>query len=255
MSSALAKIERAKEHSELLINLVSDWFKSGAISLTKETNAEATRICARIHILEKPPLGYWGLIFSDAVHNLRCALDHCVYEIAARYHDPIPPDFVRRSAFPICDSPANFSAQFRRIDLLPEDIQRKIKSFQLYNRKHTECPPLLAMLRDFNDIDKHRLPVLTIAKMQSGGFTFDPPVAAPKGVPINFWQNYDDLEDGAELGAVTFQHPQASLKYEYRADLGIYVNHDPGPTGVRRSGTDRILRFLREEVQSTILTL
>ena len=81
-SSVWAKVSRAEDHIGALEKEIKSWVDSDPYSATKKNNADFTRYWAILHVKNRPDLVRWSLIASDAIHNLRCSLDHLVYALA-----------------------------------------------------------------------------------------------------------------------------------------------------------------------------
>ena len=75
-----------------------------------------------------------------------------------------PPD-ENKLMFPITDSAVKFNEAAQRIRSLSAPVRKAIEDVQPFNRPHPKLPPLLAILRDFENIDKHRLLRLAYASI------------------------------------------------------------------------------------------
>ena len=110
LESCWAKLGRAEEHVETVEQQIRTWFEHRPYRFVRHANPEFTRHSLTIRITKPPALWQWSLIASDAVHNMRCALDHLVYGLAIRQSGADPPPDAERLAFPICDSPEKFGS-------------------------------------------------------------------------------------------------------------------------------------------------
>jgi len=105
------------------------------------------------------------LIFGDAYHNLRAALDYLVYQMhvrryRGRFPQP-PPDIAQQSAFPILRTqPAQPASAWREIKNLAQRQRTAIEWLQPYKtRGGKPVRDLRRTLLDIgalNNIDKHR---------------------------------------------------------------------------------------------------
>jgi len=171
LESCWAKMDRAKEHRDILDRDIRDTF-------SVETNRP--RIGIRFdadtgqHVLYVgylPDLGPFlkrvSLCLGDSLHNFRSALDHLTYQLAlwnTGGHVSRP----KRVQFPIVNDPGHFKSA--RGDALCEvhpDHQAIIERFQPYNRiaEGLSIGPYfhsLGVLRDLDNADKYGLlnPVL-----------------------------------------------------------------------------------------------
>jgi hypothetical protein len=169
LDSSWAKIERAKEHRDVLDAYIAKTFS-------------LKRNCPHVGIKFQPdsgehvlfvnqmpdlrlPLLRCGAIIGDVCHNLRSALDHLAFQLAHRNKGGSVTN-ERRIQFPIEDNPATFKGRCtdpgRRgwiADLHPDD-QAIIERFQVYNRLNEHLPTgglrrpfrhTLGLLRDLSD--------------------------------------------------------------------------------------------------------
>ena len=105
-----AKVDRAEEH---LRNLRVEWdkFASGAyIVECKDDVGEGKRYW---YLANTFPIPYEiSLIAGDAVHNLRCALDHLAYYLVSSYTKGAGP--FNNLYFPIGDSHEDFAKKLKQ---------------------------------------------------------------------------------------------------------------------------------------------
>jgi hypothetical protein len=101
---------------------------------------------------ESPPL-HFGVIVGDFLHNLRCVLDHLVWQLVElNGHKP-----AEHSQFPIFDTPEAYRAKAGRyLRGVAADHRALIETFQPYHRDSDPTHHNLAVLRDLSNIDKHR---------------------------------------------------------------------------------------------------
>jgi hypothetical protein len=252
LNSAFAKLERAAEHTNAIEQLIIAWKDRNPYRLVPEHNHNATRISIRIRIDKAPDVTLWSLIFSDAIHNYRCVLDHLIYGIATSIHDPVPARIARNAGFPICDTADNFTGQRHRISFAPQRVRDTIEQLQPYNRwTHPEAPPVLSMLRDLNDIDKHRLLRMALAQVTEGTFS-NMRVNVARVEPYSLVSNSRDLVDGAEIVSLTFSRPQLDLHYDFEAVIQIVMNHPPALGKAGRSEVVGLLKAIDAEVRDVV---
>jgi hypothetical protein len=171
--SVWAKIERAKEHADNLERHITETF---------EARENCPRIGARfdpksgrnvVFISEMPDLDNFfqrtSLMLGDAIHNLRSALDHLIYQLSLREQGSALRE--EKTMFVIADVPTraegrhNWEDQSHRWLSQIRPCERTIlERYQGYHRLDNLFPrppgpdfhPLV-MLRDLDDMDKHRL--------------------------------------------------------------------------------------------------
>lgn len=79
-----AKLDRAREHLNVLDDLIGAYFKTHPYRIVGE---EARRdgywyFAVYLEVTTYPPDEIWGPIIGDTVHNLRSALDHIAWRLA-----------------------------------------------------------------------------------------------------------------------------------------------------------------------------
>jgi hypothetical protein len=164
LSSVEAKLERAATHFESIERIAVSWVNKHLYRLVHERNADFTRHELIYRCTEELNFETLSLMFGDAIHNLRSALDHLIYAIAVhKASGATPPPDWRIIAFPITDCPTgkgsfkNFCAAKLGTFAPDTKLLEVLEDFQPYRRKNKVFPPLLKVLRDFDDADKHRL--------------------------------------------------------------------------------------------------
>ena len=244
------KIGRAEEHAKTVSDEITTWedAEPKPYSFTRHRDAQGHRYSITVHF-SIPYRDRWALIAGDCIHNLRCALDHFVYAIAVRQTGLNPPADERRLQFPIADNPENFAVQAERIRSLSQAVRTSIELVQPYNRRHGLLPPLLGLVRDFDDRDKHRLLNVSISRQQSGDAQIDCPI----GHRVSSMSvNPDDIVNGTEIMAFTVDPPCPNVNYEYETAFTVGFNHPPGPTGIQVSGVRSFLALLCGEVRKIV---
>jgi hypothetical protein len=103
----------------------------------------------------------WGCILGDGMHNLRCALDHLVWQLVLLDSGEEGTD---QNQFPICDTGRSYwdtkkgqSMRDRRLQGVNEGHRAVIDEMQPYRTYAPGKAHPLSTLRDLDNIDKHRL--------------------------------------------------------------------------------------------------
>ncbi len=107
------------------------------------------------------PPAYLGVLVGDFLHNLRCVLDHLVWQLVLLNEQE--PSY--RHQFPITDKPGAFAGATDSLRGVATEHQALIEQFQPYHVDGgNPSQHMLAVLRDLSNIDKHRFvhPVLVI---------------------------------------------------------------------------------------------
>ena len=164
-SSCRAKIARADEHLKALYGETDAWGELDPFRIVRQSNADGSEHLFSLSIERQPDIWRWAVLLGDALHNLRCALDHIVYMLAINQTGKDPPDDDARLMFPICSDPTYFAkgSTQGRIAALNCPTRAAIEKAQPYNRlKPGQWFAPLWWLAQLNDIDKHRLANLSV---------------------------------------------------------------------------------------------
>jgi hypothetical protein len=250
------KLARAREHMHILNNEITAWIKTDPGCIVNEHNAEATRYSVIVRVTNPPKLERWAMIAADCFHNFRAVLDQFLYAVAVFQSKTDPPPNVKLLQFPLCDTQAAFAdnREQRRIQSLSISVRTAIERVQPYHRRHPELPPLLSLLRDFDNADKHRLPHLTMIRQIEG--TFEKLSGIAIGQPVEVIVNADSVNDGAEIAALVLDRPTPNVHYQaFRAKLRVAVNHAPGPQGHARTGLQGLINIISAEVDEVMLEI
>jgi hypothetical protein len=246
--NAKLKIGRAEEHLKTLDDEVEAWARSEPCTVSKECSADGPRYTFSIAIKKPPPLDRWSLIAGDCAHNLRSSLDNLLYALAIRDTGMDPPEKADKLQFPIASPPELFEKQKYRISTLSAATQAAIERVQPYNRPHNELPLLMGLVRDFNNLDKHRLLNVVVTNVQQAHISYE---YTGDGVPTVHGQYaMGPLEHGSEIAHFTALPPQPNTICKYNAAIVISVGHDFGPNGRTLGELTYVLRMLTDEVKS-----
>jgi hypothetical protein len=230
---------------------ILSWADRRPYRSVRRQNVEFTRHSEIIKVTRVPPLEHWSLVAGDAFHNLRSSLDHLVYAIGMNEADPANPPDPRKLAFPLTDTPDDFKSKFWRIAMLSPNLQTEIGAFQPYNRPHQQVPSLLGVLRDFDDLDKHRvlqmaMAQVTQATLRSLGYAIKP------GEKIEVHTHLEEVVDGTEIVSIIVNRPTPNMHYKFVAELAITLPHAPGPKGNARSPVIPIFNDIAAEVDAAV---
>lgn len=245
------KIGRAEAHAKSVSEEILAWKKREPYSITSHRKPNLGHHRIVIHFDSTLQRDRWALICGDCIHNLRSALDYLVYAIAVHESGRNPPPNHRVLQFPITDSAVGFSKQLWRIQSLSLTVRTIIESVQPYNRPHRVLPPLLGIVRDLDDADKHRLLNVAVHRQQSGNLDLGIPPPSQLTSAVE-WNN-GDLTDGAELASFTVQPPPATdVKCHYTISRAVGLCHAPGTSGITASSIEQIMPMLCEEVRTIV---
>jgi hypothetical protein len=249
-TSCWLKLGRAEEHFNTFKAEIIAWNKGQPYIVSKKSDAEGRRHSLVVEI-KNAPLDRWALIAGDCIHNLRSVLDNLVYAVAVRESRVSPPPKARTLQFPIAESSQIFAKQNWRIASLSSKVQARIEGAQPYNRPHPELPPLLGILSEFDDFDKHRLLNVVFANVAHGKFSFTG-VGQQPIIPSAFGYHPGTVESGAEFAWFTMQPPKRDVDYKYEATFVVSVTHSAGPSGRTTGELGYVLEILIAEVRRIV---
>lgn len=158
---------------------------------------------------DPPP---WEGVFSpmvgDCVHNLRSALDHLAHQLVLVSRGT--PN--TRTQFPILDKPPVEKVCWFKKQTLPTisggvttDIRKALEVVQPYNRRDLKHG--LGLLRDLDNIDKHRNLLVTVTGLSAHvtSFAVGSPTAPP-GEPTTVWTR-KPLKHGEVMAVLKYPQP------------------------------------------------
>lgn len=263
LTSVRAKLAHSAKHAQAIRDEVLSWTQRNPYSVIQKVNADSTRYAITVQINERPPLQQWSLMIGDFVHNLRCCLDYLVYAIACHEASPKRPSHEGKLQFPIARDKADFdNAVICRGQLgsISDPVRAAIEFYQPYNRPHPDLPPLLSILQELSNWDKHRLLRLAIQSLAQGQVGMDFSNADPPIVPGDYEfipASVPEIEDGAEIGALTFKRPTPNMRFDITVFyVVIAVRHSKRdattPIGGDLTDFSGLLTLLSEEVRTII---
>jgi hypothetical protein len=163
LTSSNAKLDRAKTHIDALRGEVMETNGSDVetIALGRKYEPETQTIVYRIERLPEVR-DSWGLLVGDAVHNMRCALDHLWWQLAIEHlgREPTKQE-AKDIQFPIISDPRfrNDPTLWERHRFMRHVDPAQAARFhpvQPYNRRQDDELHPLEALADLSNTDKHR---------------------------------------------------------------------------------------------------
>jgi hypothetical protein len=197
------------------------WGDRNPFRIVRQVNADGSMHEFRIRMEVQPDTLRWALLLGDALHNMRCALDHIIYALAIRQTGQDPPPKASRLMYPICSSLEVWNSKTiqGRIASLNEPTRAAIEKTQPYNRlKAGQRFTPLWWLGQLNDIDKHRLPHITAVAAHPDDIATD----ASPGTFRAFW-NEGPLADGAPLLRLELTKPNPQLYVDVKATGAVVL--------------------------------
>jgi hypothetical protein len=261
LDSVNAKLSWAEEHAKTFRSEARPWMESGPYRAIQQSNSDATHYSLVAKLVgAEPPLQKWSLLIGDALHNLRCSLDHLVHAIAVHESGNNSPPNDELLAFPICnDCPAFTKVERRRLAGISQNVRTTIETVQPYHRGHPKVPPPLTILRDLDNTDKHKLLRVAYATPIQGDIGFSGP-EHPLVKRVEIAANYGEVKDGSELVSHTFDAPAPDMKYDrINIDLSVAIWHGKrsvsDPDWASRSDASALLTLIFGEVRYVIDTV
>ncbi len=263
LSSVRAKLAHSAKHAQAIGNEVSAWMERNPYSVLQKVNADSTRYAIIIRVNETPPLYDWSLMIADCIYSLRCCLDHLVYAIACHEALPKPPSHEGRLQFPITHDRADFDDAVigkKQLGIISDPARAAIQRYQPYNRPHADLPPLLSILRELSNRDKHKLLSLAIESVIAAEIGMDFSGANPPISQSDFEfipAGSGEIEDGTEIGAMIFKRPTPNMRFDktiIHVVIGVRHSKREPPTPASYPWTDfkPLLNMLAAEVREII---
>ncbi len=203
------KYGRGQEHANTLKVTVQSWVDAhqgrAAWQPAKRFDTNLDCFIYYVESIELPPIE-WSLQIGDLLHNFRSALDHLAWYLvnAGTAAPPLKP---RQVSFPIYDTAAAFkSAVGNSVPGISAAQQAIIERHQPYHKSRDPQFHPLALLRDLNNIDKHR--EIRVIVAQDFG-TFSAQVIDQKGFVV------ERTEPASDLFAILRRYPGAEIARVY----------------------------------------
>lgn len=256
LDGSRAKIGRAREHFNALRDELRNepphegpFWKANPDPLRGEIEREGREHALYLQLAQEPDLVHWGLWLGDGMHNLRCALDLAVYELAIRASGKDPPPMERQLQFPITDGPGKWAEFKWRIKPLRDDAKRVICDAQPYKRPGELVTQPLRLLRELDDADKHRLIAPGIFGVQQGRIVITPPI-----LPLAYELPHPEvgLESNTKIAWVLFGEPQPDVNVNFQMTLAVGVRHDPSVNGSTWATLAETIQHIGSEVERII---
>ena len=175
LDSAYAKLNRAKAYVEALRASVIAASPNGEpenFTLRSYYDASAQAVITVVDVVPEDP-GDWGLLLGDALHNLRCALDHLAWQLAIRKYGGEPTDrkIIRNVQFPIVTDQSEWPTHRHRKHMLDSDadILWKFQPFHQVGQGPNVMSAVWA-LAVLSNQDKHQMTHPAYAVGHQGNF-------------------------------------------------------------------------------------
>jgi hypothetical protein len=193
--------------------------------ITPVSDAAHMSLALIVSVLEEIPALRWGMEFGECIQAFRSSLDHAICEIASIREGvwPRPSSQEHILQFPICDTPDAFKKSIWRLgNVLRKDaaVVRRIEGLQPYNQYPSLNRPLLTLLRELNDRDKHRL--ITIVRGAIPQMTFNINNGTGERLYTLPELHPGPIEDSTPIVIFRFMTPQPEVQMTGSPDFTFY---------------------------------
>ena len=225
------KLARASTHMAELNSSMNTWVAGRPFGSAKELSDDRLSWMLKLAVKTMPPVDEWSLILGDVLHNLRSALDACVWEFAQIGGVPPQPTAIQ---FPIVRDEARWNDSRRRnLQTVPEEIAERVRLVQPFNRAAEDIPrDALVLLQELSNLDKHRasIAVRLVPTELNADFSleFSSPEAADRNVPPDVQYYSPDFQDGALLVEHRTVDPIVQTRGGYGVSLETMVDTSSG---------------------------
>jgi len=211
-----AKVERARKHFDDLQGGIRLFVGSSPYEVGAKKNQGTTGYTYYFSRVDPVPLSIACMV-GDVLNNLRSALDHIAYQAVSLGVGGAPQNF-REIYYPIADDAGKYPAlRDRRVKGARQDALEAIDATEPYKGGND----LLWLLRELNNIDKHRLLLAASSAVLSAHI--HPLLEHALGKPI---VNAEDDTPGREI-YIGPADGRPSLLEQGQEMFGILVEHEP----------------------------
>jgi hypothetical protein len=236
--SSRRKIARAKQHINDLKARAKAFGEEHPYEEFRRKDSENRRIVIGAR-LTKPFPDCFDDIASDAMNNLRDALDHACYAVAVAV---APTKRIRSATFPFAVSEAALENQIKgRCRDVPEQLYPLFRSFKPYDGGDD----LLCALNKICNRNKHAF----LVPMGTGGLVMEARLHASREIVVINAPIWDSSKDEIEFAYVP---PDTHLKYEIKCGFTVTF---PDIDAIRGQEAFGVLDASTSKVESIVLAI
>ena len=248
-----AKLDRAVEHLEPLERECERFLKTKPYSVSAQFEPQTREYIVHFSIRKSMPLSA-AVIVGEVIHDLRSALEHLVWSLAASSAEDAAalwePRIRERITFPVAKSPDAFESASVR-PYIGEHAMTVLSQFQPYTGgDETEIGGHpLAHLHDLWNVDKHRVLIGAASTVDLEPVTFRPRALSfeelAKGTDIEHFP-VTRLEDGTPLARVGFRgaHQPGTTEIQVEGEPSVTIEFRGGNRVVTVPGLGRLCDFV-----------
>ncbi|HXY43241.1 MAG TPA: hypothetical protein VEH29_03560 [Acidimicrobiales bacterium] len=238
-------MDRAKRHLSDLENTVIEL--QDAYQFVGEVQDQGWRHVYRV--VNPPPIGpQLSAIAGDCIHNLRCSLDHLVFELI-RLNGGEPSN---NSGFPIRKSRCVWNRREEREEPtplriggnIPREALETIEAVQPYNGGYEG--ELLAILNNLDNVDKHRQLWLTATTAELAYVTDHAGFGGQRANNVVFTRRA--FADNEVVAIATYDPPKAQLDPNLKFLSRVSFRDGPRAGFPLTGSLNEIVGFLEEDL-------
>ena len=222
------KIAHAQGHMLALRSRVQVWVATQPVGIDVKIHDDRLGASWKLTVRAEPPLNEWSLLVGDCVHQLRSALDACIWDLVTA--SGVTPKNPQRIQFPIGYDAAKWPDVVNdRLAGLPDDITERVRSVQPFNREEAERQnDGLVILQRLNNTDKHQASIgVSVAMHQSShevSVKFATEEASERNTPPNVAFGSQAFVNGATLAELHTIDPIERVDGEWGFVLGLTID-------------------------------
>jgi hypothetical protein len=233
------KLNRGRTHIDEVLKQIQAFWKATPPRLEWRDEPTLQQRHWVVRLAANPPLEEWALSIGDALHNLRAALDHLVWQLVeANGHTA-----GRNNAFPIADDDSKYRSIIgQSLSGVGPSAVKAIEALKPW--KGGNDP--LWLLHQLDIQDKHRLPLVALASHEAVSLDFGkmmgamfPHLGELPSMRIGIRPADRDIADGTVLYSEKIDDPATSKgepQFQFEIDLKL-------PDGTRRPLGELLLQL------------
>lgn len=249
LSGVQLKLDRAEEHIDTVRQTIVAFLKREprpfGYRTETTTRPDKSIECVLYAVVREQPPRTLAPMIGDAIHNIRSALDHLVYELASPSERN-----TGRTEFPIFSDEGQFKKHSpAMLKGITGDARTLIQRVQPYIASNPPRHDPLAILKKLSNLDKHRLLVPMIAAVSE----IDSMVASDNAEIRFEFLEPGPVEHDARIMAFTATPRDPSVEMPVSTQTALQI-------GLRDTGADdlrleviRLLGMLHDHVQRSVI--
>jgi hypothetical protein len=226
----LEKVNRSQHHFTVLKTSIDKWNDRRPYRFLQQANADGSQHALVLHFLEEIPID-WSVRLGEAIHDLRSALDQCVYWLSVDFSG----GEVSGTSFPVYTSHTDFARKAKVTAKNPSGWSfvsgmhkvrgvgaaplAFIEALQPYPDRNAPHVTAIHNLNKLWNQDKHRLVHLWGLRITHAEMTSEGPFVADC-VP---WMSPWVLHEGAEALTLTCPSPRPDVEMSGTCEANVAI--------------------------------